>query len=228
MNLFRKKNRLVFPINKYIDHTCLQATATVNDITKLCEEACHYDFFAVCVQPTFVKLTKQLLKNSTVKIATVINFPLGGSTISTIQQATINACQDEADEIDLVMNIGAFKAQLYDDVTEQIKLVRSIIGAKILKLIIETSALQEAEIIKACQIGITQKVNFIKTSTGFSSYGARVKDIKLIRTTVQNNCFIKASGGIKTYTEAQEMIKAGANRIGTSSSVTIIKQSQNK
>lgn len=223
-----KKNHLMFLINKYIDHTCLQATATVNNITTLCKEACRYDFFAVCVQPIFVRLTKQLLKNSTVKIATVINFPLGGSTVSTIQQATINACQDKADEIDLVMNIGAFKAQLYDDVAEQIKLVRSIIGNKILKLIIETSALQEAEIIKACQIGIAQKVDFIKTSTGFGSHGARVEDVKLIRKAVNNNCFIKASGGIKTYTEAQEMITAGANRIGTSSGIAIIKQSQNK
>ena len=228
MNLPRKKNHLMFPINKYIDHTCLKATATVNDITKLCEKACHYDFFAVCVQPTFVQLAKRLLKKSTVKIATVINFPLGGSTILTIQQATINACQDKADEIDLVMNIGAFKAQLYDDVAAQIKLVRSIIGDKILKLIIETSALTKAEIIKACQIGIAQKVDFIKTSTGFGSYGACVEDVKLIRTTVQNHCFIKASGGIKTYIEAQEMIKAGANRIGTSSGVAIIKQSQKK
>ncbi len=209
---------------KLIDHTLLKSDAKIEDIKKICEEAMEYQFYSVCINPSYVKKAKEFLKNSDVKVCTVISFPLGASTIKIKIDEATEAIENSADEIDMVMNIGIFKSNKYDYIYEEISSVKKAIGSKILKVIIETSILNEEEKIKASDIVKQSGADFVKTSTGFSQGGATKEDILLIRKTVGANFGIKASGGIKSYEQAIELINAGATRIGSSSSVKIMKE----
>lgn len=209
-------------INKYIDHTNLNNTATLKDIEKLCNEAIKYKFASVCVYPYYVTLAHNLLKKSNVDVCTVIGFPSGMSTTDTKVFEAINAVENGADEIDMVINISALKNKDYDYVKNEIEEIRDAIDGKVLKVIIETCLLTKEEIIKMTEICNEAFVNFIKTSTGFSDYGARVEDVELINKYKNDVLEIKASGGIRSFEAASDMINAGATRLGTSSGVKIM------
>ncbi len=209
-------------INKYIDYTNLNNTATLKDIEKLCNEAIKYKFASVCVYPYYVTLAHNLLKTSNVDVCTVIGFPSGMSTTDTKVFEAINAVENGADEIDMVINISALKNKDYDYVKNEIEEIRDAIDGKVLKVIIETCLLTKEEIIKMTEICNETFVNFIKTSTGFSDYGARVEDVELINKYKNDVLEIKASGGIRSFETASDMINAGATRLGTSSGVKIM------
>ena len=210
-------------LNNYIDHTNLKNTATLKDIEKLCNEAIKYHFASVCVYPYYVPLCKKLLDKTSVAVCTVIGFPMGENTKETKVFEAINAIENGADEIDMVINVSALKNKDYDYIKEEIEEIRDAIDGKVLKVIIETCLLTEEEIIKMTKICNETFVNFIKTSTGFGEYGARVEDVKLINDNKNEVLEIKASGGIKTLKDAEDMINAGASRIGTSNGVSIMK-----
>ena len=207
---------------KYIDHTNLNNCATLKDIEKLCNEARDYHFASVCVHPYYVPLASKLLKDSSVAVCTVIGFPQGMNTKEVKVFEAINAVENGADEIDMVINIAALKNKDYDYVKEEIEEIRDSIDGKVLKVIIETCLLDEEEIIKMTEICNETFVNFIKTSTGFSKYGARVEDVELINKHKNDVLEIKASGGIRTLEDAEAMINAGATRIGASKGVEIM------
>jgi len=213
-------------INKYIDHTNLKNNAIKDDIKKLCEEAIKYSFKSVCVYPYYVSYASQLLKDSDVLVCTVIGFPSGMSTTETKVFETRDAISNGADEIDMVINISALKNIEYNYVKKEIESIKKVVSKKVLKVIIETCLLSSEEIIKITQICNEVGVDFIKTSTGFSIYGARIEDVELINDFKKDNIKIKASGGIKTYNDAIDMINAGAGRIGTSSSINIINENK--
>lgn len=213
-------------LNDKIDHTLLKSNATVTDIEKLAKEAIENKFYSICVNPYYVELAKHYLKDSGVKIACVVGFPLGANTIETKKFEAKQAVADGADEIDLVMNIGAFKSQNYNYVAREIDEVCESANVPV-KVIVETSELTKEELQKACDIINKSKAEFIKTSTGFSSSGAKVEDIKFIKKHMFKGKKIKASGGIRDYQTALSMINAGADRLGTSSGVNIV-NSQNQ
>lgn len=215
-------------INKYIDHTNLKAFATEKDIEKLCQEAYDNHFASVCVNPHYVPLAKELLKDSFLEICTVVGFPLGQNTTEVKVYEAIDAIENGATEIDMVINIGALKDGDYDYVKHEIEEVRDAIDGKTLKVIIETCYLTTEEIIKMTEICNETFVNFIKTSTGFGTSGAKKSDIELISKYKNDILEIKASGGIKNFKQAEEMIEAGATRLGTSSGIEILKESINK
>ena len=204
-------------INNYIDYTNLKAYATKEDIKKLCEEAVKFHFVSVCVNPCYVELAKELLEGTNVNVCTVIGFPLGANLLAVKEYEAISAVELGADEIDMVINIGALKDKDYDYIKEEIETIRDSIGGKTLKVIIETCYLTEEEIKKMVEICNDTFVNFIKTSTGFGTRGASLEDIKIINKYKNEALEIKASGGIKTYDEAINFIEAGVTRIGTSS-----------
>ena len=209
---------------RYIDHTNLKAFATREDIRKLCEEAKEYGFYAVCVNPYRVKDAREFLRGSDVRIASVVGFPLGATHTEVKVQETIMAIKDGADEIDMVINIGALKDGDYEtverDIEEVVKAAHSM-NAKV-KVIIETCYLSDDEKRKACEIAKKAGADFVKTSTGFGTAGATVEDVRLMRSVVGNDMGVKAAGGIHTADEAIAMIEAGATRIGASRSVQII------
>ncbi len=209
-------------IGKYIDHTNLKMDATSKDIAKLCEEAIEYGFETVCVHPHYVGLAKDLLKNTNVGVCTVVGFPLGMNTPKTKVFEAIDAVENGADEIDMVINVGALKDKDYDYVKSEIEEIRDNIDGKTLKVIVETSLLTEKEIIKMTQICNETFVNFIKTSTGFGKRGASLEDVQIMNKHKNDVLEIKAAGGIKTYKQMDELIKAGATRIGTSSGAEIV------
>lgn len=211
-------------IAKIIDHTNLKADATVEDIEKLCNEAKNYGFASVCVNPANVKLCADFLKKSDVNVCTVIGFPLGANTSKMKFFETRNAIELGATEVDMVMNIGALKSGLGEAVKEDIEGVVAAAEGNIVKVIIETALLTDEDKISACEIINDAGANFIKTSTGFGYSGATVEDVALIRKTVGLNVNIKASGGIKNIKTVFDMVKAGATRIGTSSSVKIMEE----
>lgn len=208
--------------NKYIDHTLLRADASTKEIIKLCQEAKEYDFASVCVNPDYVKLCKNQLKNTNVKVCTVIGFPLGSNTTSIKVKETTDAIANGAQEIDMVVNISWLKEHKLKEVINEIKSIKKACKKHILKVIVETSLLNQADKINASKCVLSGGADFIKTSTGFSIGGATVEDIKLFKKYVKNNAKIKASGGIKTYPEMLAMIKAGANRIGTSRGISLM------
>ncbi len=212
-------------LNKYIDHTNLKNTSTLKDIEKLCNEAIEYKFASVCVYPYYVPLASNLLKGTNIDVCTVIGFPSGMSTKEVKVYEAIDAVEKGANEIDMVINIAALKNKDYDYIKEEIEEIRDAIDGKVLKVIIETCLLTRDEIIKMTELCNETYVNFIKTSTGFSEYGAKVQDIELINEHKNDLLEIKASGGIKTLEEAEKMINAGATRIGTSSGVKIMQES---
>jgi len=213
---------------KMIDHTNLSPTATVDDIKKLCEEAKEHEFASVCVNPIYVPLAAKLLEKSSVKVCTVVGFPLGANTTEVKSYETRNAIKNGAQEIDMVMNIGAFKSGAYEIFKADIKAVvdatkkAGVSSDIIVKVILECCYLDEEEIVKACEIVKDAGADFVKTSTGFGDYGARVEEVSIMRKTVGRDVGVKASGGIKNFEQALEMLDAGANRIGASSGVTIV------
>ena len=209
-------------LNKYIDHTNLKAYATKKDIKKLCEEAIKYKFASVCVNPCYVELAVSLLKNTNINVCTVIGFPLGMNNVRTKEYEAIVAIEDGAREIDMVINIGALKDKDYDYIKEEIESVRDAIDGHVLKVIIETCYLTDEEIIKMTEICNETFVNFIKTNTSFGKRGVSPHDVKLISKYKDDILEIKASGGITTFKQMDELIKAGATRIGTSHSVDIV------
>ncbi len=209
-------------MNSYIDHTNLKMDASIRDIEKLCDEAIKYQFASVCVHPYYVSLASELLKDTNVEVCTVIGFPLGMNTTATKVYEAIGAVENGATEIDMVINVGALKNKDYEYIKDEIEEIRDSIDGKVLKVIIETCYLTKEEIVKMTEICNETFVNFIKTSTGFGTSGATIEDIELINKTKSNVLEIKASGGIKDYDTALEMIEAGATRLGTSSGVKIM------
>jgi len=215
-------------IAQYIDHTNLKPDATKEMIVKLCKDAKEYGFYSVCVNPYYVDLCRDLLKDTNVKICSVIGFPLG--SIKSVVKAfeAKSAIENGADEIDMVINIGALKSKDYklvlNDIEEVVQVTK---GKAILKVIIETCLLNNDEKVLACQIAVNAGADFVKTSTGFSTDGAKIDDIHLMKDTVKGKCRIKASGGIRTRKDLDAMILAGADRIGASASVEIVSQNDN-
>lgn len=208
-------------INKFIDHTLLKATTSERDIIDLCNEAKQSQLYAVCINSGYVDLAKQLLTKSSVKICSVIGFPLGAMSTDTKVFEAQKAITHGADEIDMVINIGLLKSKNYVAVYKDISEVKFAIGRIPLKVIIEISELSKNEIIKACEICLDAKADFIKTSTGFSKSGATLTAVKIIKKTVKDRAKIKASGGIKDLETALKYLDAGADRIGTSSGFAI-------
>lgn len=216
---------LLMLINSYIDYTLLKATSTERDIINLCEEAMQHRFYTVCIQSCFIPLAKQILQRSNVKICTVIGFPLGNTSTEVKVFEAKNAVEKGAQEIDMVLNIGLLKSRNYMAVLKDIAEVKSAIGRIPLKVIIEISELSKNDIVKACEICIDAKADFVKTSTGFSSSGATLTAVKIMKKTVKDKLKIKASGGIRDYETAIKYIEAGVDRIGTSNGVTIVSNS---
>lgn len=205
---------------KYIDHTILKAVATKEDVTKLCAEAAQYGFASVCVNPFWVSMCADLLKGSGVKVCTVIGFPLGANSSKVKAFEAELAIKEGADEVDMVINIGALKSGMLDVVKEDIAAVREASKGKTLKVIIETSYLTEEEKKTVCKICAECGVDFVKTSTGFSDAGAKAEDVKLMAEA--SGLAVKASGGIRSKEDALKMIEAGASRLGTSAGVKIV------
>lgn len=212
-------------ISSKIDHTILKPEADKEQIIKLCEEAKEYKFAAVCVNPYYVSLCTELLKDSNVKVATVIGFPLGANTSEVKAFETKDAIDNGAEEIDMVINIGALKNKEYEIVKEDIKkVVEASKDKALVKVIIETSLLTEEEKFKACELSKEAGADYVKTSTGFSTGGATVSDVKLMKSVVGDDMKVKASGGIRDLETAKAMIEAGASRLGMSSGVKIMKE----
>ena len=207
---------------KLFDHTILKADATRKDVKRVCDEAMAYSFCSVCVNSYYVPYVANLLHGSDVKICSVVGFPLGAmSTRAKALEAKI-AVMDGADEIDMVINIGALKDRDYSVVLEDIKAVKEACEDKTLKVIIETCLLNDVEKVKACELAKEAGADFVKTSTGFSTGGAKVEDVKLMRATVGPDMGVKASGGIHDNEFAKELVDAGANRLGTSATIQIV------
>ena len=207
---------------KYIDHTLLKPQATRTDIEKLCQEAKQYGFFSVCVNPYWVSFCKEQLKGSDVKVCTVIGFPLGATPTDVKVFEAKKALADGADELDMVVNLGAVKSGDWDTVFSDMAAVRNAGQNFTLKVIIETSVLTDEEKIKICQQAEKAGANFVKTSTGFTGSGATAPDVALMRKTVGPQVQVKASGGIRTREDFDAMVKAGATRIGASAGVKIV------
>ena len=210
-------------INQLIDHTILKPEASIDDIRRLCIEAKEYNFYSVCVNSAYVNVAYNFLLHSDVKVCSVVGFPLGAMIKEAKAYEAKFAVDSGAEEIDMVINIGLLKSGKIDLFERDIKKVREACKASVLKVIIETCLLDDKEKILACQIAKEYGADFVKTSTGFSTGGATEHDIELMRKTVGDKMGVKASGGIKTYEDAIRMINAGANRLGTSSGIAIIK-----
>ncbi|KXZ39534.1 deoxyribose-phosphate aldolase [Alkalithermobacter thermoalcaliphilus JW-YL-7 = DSM 7308] len=214
-------------IAKIIDHTVLKAQTTEADVKKVCKEAKEYGFFSVCINPAYIELAKKELEGSDVKVCTVIGFPLGANTPEVKAFETKDAIQKGADEVDMVINIGALKDKKYDYVQKDIKAVVDAADKKALvKVIIETCYLTDEEKKIACELAKKAGADYVKTSTGFGTGGSTPQDIKLMRETVGQNMGVKASGGVRTEEDAKAVIEAGASRIGASSSVAIVTGSE--
>lgn len=217
-------------LNQYIDHTLLKPDATSAQIKKLCEEASENNFFSVCVNSYYVKEAKQLLSGSSVKVCTVVGFPLGASTMETKRFEAMKAIAEGAQEIDMVINVSAIKSNNWQYVLDDMSSLAQVChhqGA-LLKVILETCLLTEEEKKKACELAVKAGVDFVKTSTGFSTGGATIEDVKLMRSIVGPKMGVKASGGIRNAQVAKAMIEAGASRLGTSASVEISRGEESK
>ena len=210
-------------LNKYIDHTLLKQDATENQIDCLLSEAREYDFASVCVNPTWVKYAKKVLEGTDVKVCTVVGFPLGATTSAVKAFETQEAIQNGADEIDMVINVGALKTGNLDLVESDIRAVVESSGDKLVKVIIEACLLTDQEKVVACQLAQKAGADFVKTSTGFSTGGATIADVTLMRETVGPDMGVKAAGGARSYADALAFVEAGATRIGTSAGVAILK-----
>lgn len=210
-------------LSSYIDHTYLKAEGTVEDIDRLIEEAKEMEFKTICVNPSWIEYVKEKLKGSKVEICTVVGFPLGANTTESKIFEARDALDKGADEVDMVINIGKLKDGDIDYVTSEIKAVKNACQNNILKVIIETALLNEQEIEAASNAVLEGGGDFVKTSTGFSTRGASVEDVKIIKSVVGDYCKIKASGGIRTHDDMMAMINAGADRIGASAGKVLLK-----
>lgn len=208
---------------KLFDHTILKADATREAVAKICEEAKEYGFMSVCVNSYYTAFVAEKLKDSDVKVCTVVGFPLGQMSTKAKAAETELAVKDGADEIDMVINVGALKDKEYDVVCNDIKEVKKACGQALLKVIIETCLLTDEEKAKACELAKEAGADYVKTSTGFSTGGADAHDVELMRKTVGDSMGVKASGGIRDKETAEKMVKAGASRLGTSATVAICK-----
>lgn len=211
-------------INQYIDHTLLKPTATESEISELCEEAVKYDFYAVCINSSYIPLVKEKLEGSKVKICSVVGFPLGAMSSKAKLFETQQALADGADEIDMVINVGFLKSGNFSAVEEEIELIKKAVETKILKVILETCFLTPDEIMSAASLAVKAGADYVKTSTGFGSGGATFEAIELMQKAINGKAKIKASGGIKNLEIARKFIEMGVERIGTSSGVSIIKE----
>jgi len=216
---------------RMIDHTLLKPDAARSDIDRLCEEAREYDFFSVCVNPSYVSEAHKLLKDTPVKVACVVGFPLGAQATEIKALEAKEAIREGADEIDMVMNVGAMKSGDYDIVEKDIQAVAAACHESdvLLKVILETSLLTYDEKIKACELSMTAGANYVKTSTGFGSAGATEEDIRLMSKTVAPKSLgVKASGGVRSFDDAMRMIRAGATRIGSSNGIRIVEEASKR
>ncbi len=217
-----RPSRQCSPVARYVDHTLLKPNATQEEVAKLCEEAKAYCFASVCVNPSYVAFCAQLLRGSGVKVCTVVGFPLGSTTPTVKALETRDAIANGADEIDMVINVGALKSGNEALVLSDIRAVRDASRGRLLKVILETSLLTDDEKVRACRASKEAGADFVKTSTGFGGGGATVEDVRLMRETVGPLMGVKASGGIRDAAAAKAMIEAGATRLGTSASVAIV------
>lgn len=210
-------------LNKYIDHTILKATASGTDVQKLCEEAIEHEFYSVCVNGCYVADAKHLLQGTDVKIAAVVGFPLGAMTTAAKVFEAKEAVENGASEIDMVINVAKLKDGEFEYVENEIRQIKEAIGDNVLKVIIETCYLTDEEKVKACELSLAAKADFVKTSTGFGTDGATYEDVKLMKSVVGDNAKVKASGGVRDKETAQKYIDLGAERLGTSSGIDIVK-----
>lgn len=216
--------------SKYFDHTLLKADATAVEVKNLCQEAKDYDVASVCVNSYYTPLVAEELKDSDVKVCTVIGFPLGAMSTLSKKLETVDAIENGADEIDMVINVGALKAKDYEEVKYDIQEVKDacmhnpVWKEATLKVILETCLLTKEEIAKACELAVEAGADFVKTSTGFSTGGAVAEDVALMKQTVAGRAWVKASGGIRDLSTAKAMIQAGADRLGTSATLGILKE----
>ena len=213
-------------LNRYIDHTILKPTTLISDIEKLCNEAKQFDFAAVCIPPPFIKLSKQQLEGSNTKTATVIGFPFGYSAVEAKIAEIVLAIVDGADELDMVINLIALKNNDWEYLANEINHVMPVVKQKnkIIKIIIESGVLTDDEIIKCCDLYGVAGVDYLKTSTGYAEKGATIEAVQLFRKHLPNAVKIKASGGIRTYDFAKQLVDAGAERLGCSAGVSIMQQ----
>lgn len=210
-------------LNRMIDHTILKPEATEAAVQKIIDEAKEYNFFSVCINPCWVAFASEQLEDTDVAVCTVIGFPLGANTPEVKAYEAADAIKNGANEVDMVINIGALKSQQYDHVRQDIQgIVDAAKGKALVKVIIETALLTDEEKVKACELAKEAGADFVKTSTGFSTGGAKVADIRLMRETVGPDMGVKASGGVHNAEEALAMIEAGATRIGASTGVAIV------
>ena len=210
-------------LNKYIDHTILKATASSTDVQKLCEEAIEHEFYSVCVNGCYVADAKHLLQGTDVKVAAVVGFPLGAMTTASKVFEAKEAIENGASEIDMVINVAKLKDGEFDYVENEIRLIKEAIGNSVLKVIIETCYLTDEEKVKACELSLVAKADYVKTSTGFGTGGATYEDVKLMKSVVGDNAKVKASGGVRDKETAQKYVDLGAERLGTSSGIEIVK-----
>ena len=210
-------------LNKYIDHTILKATASSSDVQKLCEEAIEHEFYSVCVNGCYVADAKQLLQGTDVKVAAVVGFPLGAMTTAAKVFEAKEAVENGASEIDMVINVAKLKDGEFEYVENEIRQIKEAIGENVLKVIIETCYLTDEEKVKACELSLVAKADFVKTSTGFGTGGATYEDVKLMKSVVGDNAKVKASGGVRDKETAQKYVELGAERLGTSSGIDIVK-----
>lgn len=215
-------------INKLIDHTLLKAFATSDEIKKICDEAIKYDFASVCVNPCYVSLVSELLKDSDVRVCTVIGFPLGANTIEIKQAETLDAVNNGAEEIDMVINVGKAKEHDFNYIKDEIEAVVSAANGNLVKVILETCYLTSEEIVEVCKMASIAGAQFVKTSTGFGTGGAKVEDVELMKKSILDTMSVKASGGVRTLDDLNKMVEAGASRIGASSGAAIIAEYNKK
>ena len=210
--------------NKMIDHTVLKADTPLETVKRICDEAMEYGFASVCINPCHVAYCADYLKDSDVNVCTVIGFPLGANTSAVKAFETKDAIANGADEIDMVMNIGALKDKNYDLVRDDVKAVVEAANGTLVKVILETCLLTEDEIKKACELCVEAKADYVKTSTGFSTRGATIEDVRIMKEAVHGKAKVKAAGGVRTPEDMVKIVAAGADRIGTSAGCSIIKK----
>ena len=210
--------------NKMIDHTVLNADTPLETVKRICDEAMEYGFASVCINPCHVAYCADYLKDSDVNVCTVIGFPLGANTSAVKAFETKDAIANGADEIDMVMNIGALKDKNYDLVRDDVKAVVEAANGTLVKVILETCLLTEDEIKKACELCVEAKADYVKTSTGFSTRGATIEDVRIMKEAVHGKAKVKAAGGVRTPEDMVKIVAAGADRIGTSAGCSLVKK----
>lgn len=210
--------------NKMIDHTVLKADTPLETVKRICDEAMEYAFASVCINPCHVAYCADYLKDSDVNVCTVIGFPLGANTSAVKAFETKDAIANGADEIDMVMNIGALKDKNYDLVRDDVKAVVEAANGTLVKVILETCLLTEDEIKKACELCVEAKADYVKTSTGFSTRGATIEDVRIMKEAVHGKAKVKAAGGVRTPEDMVKIVAAGADRIGTSAGCSLVKK----